>query len=104
MKTRIKALNRKRNYAVKKMKILMRYKPAIWGVNIFKAKRKTPSLNSVKKVLLVRNDLIGDMVITTPLIRNLSANGFEVYVASKSTSLCILENNPYIKDVFHYSD
>jgi heptosyltransferase-2 len=57
-------------------------------------------INPLKKVLVIRFSSIGDVVLTTPVVRNLSNNGFEVYYLTKPFFVSILENNPYIKKVF----
>ncbi|OCG41664.1 glycosyltransferase family 9 protein [Gilliamella sp. Bif1-4] len=68
-------------------------------------KRKTifePS--KIKTILIARNDKIGDMVVTTALIKNLAQAGYDVYVSSQQSSLDILKNNPNVKATFSYND
>jgi heptosyltransferase-2 len=52
------------------------------------------------KVLIIRFSSIGDIVLTTPVIRNikqqLNEGDVEVHYLSKTTFKGILENNPYI--------
>lgn len=62
------------------------------------------SFTTVKKVLVVRNDKHGDMIVTTGFIRTLSQAGYDVYISSEKASLDIIEFNPYVKGVFAYQD
>lgn len=71
----------------------------------FFPKRKTifePS--KIKTILIARNDKIGDMVVTTALIKNLAQAGYDVYVSSQQSSLDILKNNPNVRATFSYND
>lgn len=61
-------------------------------------------LSKIKSILLVRNDGIGDMVITTPMIRALAQNGYQVSVMSQKSCLPIIENNPYVAETFIWND
>ncbi|SCB88132.1 ADP-heptose:LPS heptosyltransferase [Gilliamella bombicola] len=62
--------------------------------------RKKIKLNKVKKILLLRQDRIGDMIITTPLIRNLHNNGYKVSVISTKDSIEFIKSNPHIDKTF----
>tara|TARA_B100001250_G_scaffold282284_1_gene244493 strand:- start:446 stop:745 length:300 start_codon:yes stop_codon:yes gene_type:complete len=57
------------------------------------------------KVLVVRFSSVGDIVLTTPVIRNLktSKEGMEVHYATKSENAFLLEENPYV-DKIHLLD
>jgi len=59
----------------------------------------------VIKVLIIRFSSIGDIVLTTPVIRNLKEQGenFEIHYLTKRKYATILENNPYI-DKLHLLD
>lgn len=59
---------------------------------------------NIKSILIARNDKIGDMVVTTSLIKNLALAGYDVYVSSQQSSLEILKKNPYVKGTFSYND
>lgn len=61
-------------------------------------------LKHVKKILLIRNDLISDMVFTTGLIRNLAQAGYEIYVSSRPNALEIIKHNPYVQGTFAFDD
>jgi ADP-heptose:LPS heptosyltransferase len=60
--------------------------------------------SKIKTILIARNDKIGDLVVTTPLIKNLAQAGYDVYVSSQQGSLAIIEHNPYVKGTFSYND
>ena len=65
---------------------------------------KTIDLKKIKKILLVRNDGIGDMIITTPFIRILAQHEFDVSVMSQKSALQIIQNNPHVKQTFIWDD
>lgn len=68
------------------------------------AKAPVGKVGKIKKILIMRNDRIGDLVVTTGFIRTLAEAGFEVYVSSRAISLQVLKNNPHVKEVFVYED
>lgn len=51
------------------------------------------------KVLVIRFSSIGDIVLTTPVIRCLSKAGYEVHLLTKSGFSKVLAGNPYIHTV-----
>lgn len=54
-----------------------------------------------KKILIVRFSSIGDIVLTTPVIRAVSRQtGAEVHFLTKSSFRSILEHNPYLAKVW----
>jgi ADP-heptose:LPS heptosyltransferase len=59
----------------------------------------------VVKFLIIRFSSIGDIVLTTPVIRNLKAQveGAEIHYLTKKAFLPVLEENPYI-DRIHLLD
>ncbi len=57
----------------------------------------------MKKVLIIRFSSIGDIVLTTPVIRNLKNNGYEVHYITKKQFKTVIENNQYI-DKLHLID
>ena len=97
----IHELNWKRNFFSKKVKIFTKYFLK-YAIAIRGEKKFQPS--SIKNVLIIRNDLIGDMIATTGLIRNLYLSGYNIYVSSKQQALEIIKHNPYIKSVITYND
>ena len=104
MKTELKKWNRKKNYALKKWRLKLKYFLPILALNQIRVKPSAVDVSNIKKVLVVRNDLIGDMVLTTPFLRNLSDHGYEVYVVSKAQALSMIENKDYVAGSFAYSD
>jgi ADP-heptose:LPS heptosyltransferase len=59
-------------------------------------------IQTTKKILMLRYDRIGDMIITTPVFRELKRNYAEIEIsvlASKSNSM-ILKNNPYVDHIY----
>lgn len=67
-------------------------------------KKPINDLSFVKKILIVRNDKLGDLIVTTGFIRELAKAGYEVYVSSERESLNIVKYDPNVKDVFIYQD
>ena len=72
---------------------------------ILRKKKKKKSINfdirKAKNILFLRYDRIGDMVITTPVFRELKLAYPEIYItvlASKANQ-CVLLNNPYVDRV-----
>lgn len=57
----------------------------------------------MKKILVIRFSSIGDIVLTTPVVRNLKTqlDDVEVHYCTKIQFRSIVENNPYI-DKIHY--
>ena len=54
------------------------------------------------KILVIRFSSIGDIILTTPIIRCLK-NQFntEVHFLTKKVFSCLLDNNPYIDKIYH---
>lgn len=52
------------------------------------------------KILLVRIDKIGDLILTTPLIRSLAREGHRVDTLVRETALPVLLENPYLNEYF----
>ena len=61
---------------------------------------------SIQKVLILRFSSIGDIVLTTPLMRaiKLQRPDVEVHYATKKQFASILENNPYVNKVHVLED
>lgn len=103
MMLKIRELNWKRNFLFKKIRVFIKYYFSFLIYSIFR-RENNYDVKSIKKILLIRNDLIGDMVATTGLIRNLSISGYDIYVSSKKQSLEIIKYNKYVKNTFVYDD
>lgn len=60
----------------------------------------------MKKILLIRFSSIGDLVLTTPVIRALKeqTSGVEIHFLSKKRFSGILENNPYLTKVHYFEN
>lgn len=50
----------------------------------------------MKKILVIRFSSIGDIVLTTPVVRNLHNNGYKVHYLTKTNFKGLLINNPSI--------
>ncbi|MBQ9274618.1 MAG: glycosyltransferase family 9 protein [Succinivibrio sp.] len=104
---KVKTLNQ--TYALKTIlkelyRLPARLLPAWWRGKSLGAKAAVSELEGVRSVLLLRNDRIGDLVVTTPLIRALDEAGFEVYVSSRAYALQALKGNPHVKGTLVYAD
>ncbi len=56
------------------------------------------------KILVLRQDHLGDLVLTTPLFRALARAGHEVHVVARRSSLPVLAGNPFIASVTALED
>lgn len=63
-------------------------------------------MKKVKKILILRFSSIGDIVLTTPVIRavKLQLSDVEVHYATKKGFANMLENNPYVDKVHQLDD
>lgn len=61
-------------------------------------------VRSIKEVLVLRIDHLGDLVLTTPLIRALATAGHRVTVVARRSALPVLDNNPHITGMFALED
>ncbi len=61
---------------------------------------------SIKKLLILRYDRIGDMIITTPIFRNLKQMNpkLKIGVFANKTNAEIIKNNPYIDAIYIFPD
>ena len=60
---------------------------------------KALDLFRIRHVLVVKNESLADMVMVTPLIRNLAVNGYRVDVLASEANQMVLEHNPYVHEV-----
>lgn len=104
LKQKFRQINWKRNFLFKKLKYFIKLKIISFLMFLFFKRKSKPNLKVLKKVLVMRNDCIGDMIVTTPFIRSLSKAGYEVFVSSRKTSLEIVNNNPYVSQTLLYND
>jgi len=76
--------------------------------SILRAQKNNNSIGTndeVKKVLFIRIDRIGDLVLSTPILRNLKNvfAGCELTVLASNSNHSILFNNPYVDRVIVYN-
>lgn len=57
-----------------------------------------------KKILVIRFSSIGDIVLTSPLVRCLKKSGYEVHFLIKEKFLPIIEVHPYIDKIHIFKD
>lgn len=55
--------------------------------------------SQVKRILIIKNEAFGDMILVTPLIRHLSTNGYLVDVLASEANQCIIANNPFVHEI-----
>lgn len=104
LKQKLRELNWKRNFAEKRLKLRIKFS-LFYLIKLFlPCKNNEFDLSKVKKILIIRNDRIGDMVVTTGLIRNLATSGYQLYVVSTKPALDIVKFNPYVTTTIIYDD
>ena len=59
----------------------------------------------LKKILIIRFSSIGDIVLTTPVVRCLKNKykDCEIHFLTKQQNISVLENNPYIDKIHIYN-
>lgn len=55
--------------------------------------------SKIQRILVVKNEALGDMILMTPLFRNLALNGYKVDVLASDSNRVIIERNPYVNEV-----
>ena len=82
--------------------IVTNYLKALLLSGITKKKNIKFDVKKSSKVLMLRYDRIGDMVITTPVFRELKKSypKIEINVLASQANHMILKNNPYINNVY----
>lgn len=96
---KIREWNRRKNYYLKKVKLEARISIAklLWD------KRVKVSFNpdSVKTILLVRNEgKVGDIIVSTPLIRSLHQAGYAVDLLVTEACYDVIKYNPFIRHIY----
>ncbi|MGG6100121.1 glycosyltransferase family 9 protein [Pantoea allii] len=100
---KLRQWNRRKNYYIKQLKIDTKVYIAklIWD----KYKKELFDVTLVKTVLLLRNEgTVGDVVVTTPLIKCLYEAGYTVDLLLTKKSSLAVKYNPYVKDVYEAND
>ena len=66
----------------------------------------TIDVSSINKVIFLKYDKIGDMVVCTPVFRELKKTfpHVSISVLASSVNKAILSNNPYIDNIYTYSN
>lgn len=69
-------------------------------------KIKNLSILNITKILIIRFSSIGDIVLTSPIIRSLKKqlNVVNIHYVTKSTFKQILENNPYLDKLYLFDN
>lgn len=90
-------------------RVQWKYKPLLFSIDLignilfFWTKfRKMPE--EIKKVLVIRLDHIGDMVLTTPVFKTLKSNypDAEVHVLCRSLTKDVIANNPNVDRIIEF--
>lgn len=100
---KIREWNRKRNYYFKEVKLNIKIYIAklIWD----KRRKSFFDIKSIKTVLLLRNEgTIGDIVISTPLVKRLSESGYTVDLLVTKSSSEAVKYNPYVRNIYEAGD
>jgi len=81
---------------------LVRLLKAFLLKKICSSKEKEFSLENTKKILFLRYDRIGDMVLTSPIFRELKKglNNCEISVLASKQNLPVISSNPFIDKIF----
>ena len=78
----------------------------VGNILFFWKKLKRPPKNErIKKVLFIRLEHIGDMIITTPVFETWKKNypNCEVHVLCRELTAPIINNSPYVDKIFTYN-
>lgn len=96
---KIRELNRRRNYLLKKIRYTIRLYIAKF---LWDAKNKIePDISTAKKVLLMRNEgAVGDVVVDTALVKCLYDSGFVVDFLLTASNSSVVKFNPFIRNIF----
>jgi len=71
---------------------------------LFRPIKKEFSLNEISRILVIRIDRIGDLVLSTPIFKILKKNypDAKIDVLIRNNTIGIIKNNPYINEIFFY--
>ena len=95
----IRAWNRKRNLFTKRFRYLTRLfiTKLIWD----KRNKVELDINSVKSILLLCNQgKLGDVIVDTLLIKNLSLADYAIDILVTNLNAVILQYNPYVRNIY----
>ncbi|MBH3322327.1 glycosyltransferase family 9 protein [Serratia ureilytica] len=100
---KIREWNRRRNYYFKEVKLNIKIYIAklIWD----KRRKSNFDIKAIKTVLLLRNEgTIGDVVVSTPLVKCLYESGYTVDLLLTKSSSVAMKYNPYVRHVYEAGD
>ncbi|MGM7652335.1 glycosyltransferase family 9 protein [Serratia marcescens] len=100
---KIREWNRRRNYYLKRVRLSIKIYIAklIWD----KRRKSVFDVKSVKTILLLRNEgTIGDVVVSTPLVKCLYESGFTVDILLTKSSSAVMKHNAYIRNIYEAGD
>ena len=100
---KLREWNRRRNYYIKQVKLNIKIFIAklIWDKRI----KSDFDIKRIKNVLLLRNEgTIGDVVVTTPLVKCLYKSGYTVDLLLTKSSSVAVKYNPYVRNVYEAED
>ena len=97
--TKLRALNRKRNYMMKKIRYYS--KLFIEKIRWDKKKKSTIDFSSVKSILILRNEgKIGDVIVDSGLIKVLAQHGYQVDILVTPDNYSIMQYDKNIRSVY----
>ncbi|WP_440799981.1 glycosyltransferase family 9 protein [Serratia marcescens] len=100
---KLREWNRRRNYYFKEVKLNIKIYIAklIWD----KRRKSNFDIKAIKTVLLLRNEgTIGDVVVSTPLVKCLYESGYTVDLLLTKLSSVAMKYNPYVRHVYEAGD
>ncbi|MEI7113342.1 glycosyltransferase family 9 protein [Serratia sp. TMDUHS_CL] len=100
---KLREWNRRRNYYFKEVKLNVKIYIAklIWD----KRRKSNFDIKAIKTVLLLRNEgTIGDVVVSTPLVKSLYESGYTVDLLLTKSSSVAMKYNPYVRHVYEAGD
>ncbi|WP_037383340.1 glycosyl transferase, partial [Serratia sp. DD3] len=100
---KLREWNRKKNYYLKEVRLNIKiyFAKILWD----KRRKEVFDIKSVKTILLLRNEgTIGDVVISTPLVKGLYEAGYTVDLLLTKSSSVAIKHNPYVRDVYEADD
>lgn len=56
------------------------------------------------KILIIRIDRLGDVLLCTPIVRSLSKAGNQVSIIVRRQNMCIFNENPYVTEIYALED
>ncbi|BEM75185.1 lipopolysaccharide 1,2-N-acetylglucosaminetransferase [Serratia marcescens] len=100
---KLREWNRRRNYYFKEVKLNIKIYIAklIWD----KRRKSNFDIKAIKTVLLLRNEgTIGDVVVSTPLVKCLYESGYTVDLLLTKSSSVAMKYNPYVRHAYEAGD